>query len=342
MLFPHVGDNFKLEYGRGLLPVLTEKLDNYLVVTDTTVYEMFKDDLKNNYKVYFVEDVEVERLGRDDKQYADVDAVLALGGGVAIDAGKWMAQDLEKKLHSFPTVLSTNSAFCFKSAVRINNIVTYLGRIFPEAIYIDYDIIESAPKYLNIAGAADLMSCLTGSYDWKINSLVTKTHKFSQEIYDGAQYLLGMLAENVDNIKEVNDEGVYFMCEAFRWVAENSAIMNHTMWESASEHACFDNFERICEKGFLHGQIISLTVYFMSLLQDNQHERALQMIKRFGIDVSLEALDMTEAQLREGLLTLPEFTTSHGLRYTIVNAKPITEEWVDMAVAKYKKDFNVA
>ena len=50
MLFPHVGDNFKLEYGRGLLPVLTEKLDNYLVVTDTTVYEMFKDDLKNNYK----------------------------------------------------------------------------------------------------------------------------------------------------------------------------------------------------------------------------------------------------------------------------------------------------
>ncbi len=341
MLFPHVGDLFNLVYGRGLLPELTAKLDNYLVVTDEIVFNLLKKDLKNNYRLYFVKSVEVDCLSEDDKQFSDVDAVLALGGGVAMDAGKWIAQELNKKLYTFPTILSTNSAFCYKSAVRINNIVTYLGRIFPEAIYIDYDIIEAAPKYLNIAGAADLMSCLTGSYDWKLNSLVTKSHKFSQEIYDGAQYLLGMLAEYVDEIKEVNDEGVYFMCEAFRWVAENSAIMNHTMWESASEHAMFDNLERICEKGFLHGQVISLTVYFMSLLQDNQHERALHMIKRFGIDVSLNALEMTEEQLREGLLTLPEFTTSHGMRYTIANAKPITQEWVDMAIAKYKKDFNI-
>ena len=342
MLFPHVGDLFKLKYGRNMLPELTAGLDNYLVVTDEFIYNKYKGDLKNNYKVYLVEDVEVERLKKDEMQFDDVDCILGLGGGMAIDAAKWMAQDLKKKLHSFPTVLSTNSAFCFKSAVRVNNIVTYLGRVFPEAIYIDYDVIESAPKYLNIYGAADLMSCLTGSYDWKLNSMVTKSHKFSQEIYDGAQYLLGMLAENIDNIKEVNDDAIYFMCEAFHWVAENSAIMNHTMWESASEHNCFDNYERICKKGFLHGQIISLTVYFMSLLQDNQHERAVSMIKRLGIDVTLEGLGMTEAQLREGLLTLPEFTESHGLRYTIANAKPITEEWVDMAVAKYKKDFNVA
>ena len=31
-----------------------------------------------------------------------------------------------------------------------------------------------------------------------------------------------------------------------------------------------------------------------------------------------------------------------GLRYTIINAKPITGEWVDMAISKYKKDFDIA
>ena len=50
----------------------------------------------------------------------------------------------------------------------------------------------------------------------------------------------------------------------------------------------------------------------------------------------------TEEQLRTCLLTLREFTEKEGLRYTIINAKPMTEEWVDMAVAKYKKDFNIA
>lgn len=341
MMFPHVGDKFHLIYGRNLLPGLTSGLDNYLVVTDAFIYEKYRDQLNNHHQTYFVKNVEVETLEEDVAQFGNVEVVLAMGGGLAIDAGKWIAERLGKKIHSVPTVLSVNAAFCYKSAMRVHNIVTYMGRIFPEAIYIDFDIIQSAPKHLNISGAADLMSCLTGSYDWKLNSMVTKSHKFSQEIYDGAQYLVGMLSENIDNIKEVNDDGVYFMCEAFRWVAENSANMNHTMWESASEHACFDNMERVCEKGFLHGQIIGLTVYFMSLFQDNQHERALMMLKRLGIDVTLQGLGITEEQLRTCLLTLREFTEKEGLRYTIINAKPMTEEWVDMAIAKYKKDFGV-
>lgn len=342
MMFPKVGDQFHIVYGRGLLPELTAKLDNYLVVTDKFLFDKLNSQLKNNFKTYFVKNVEVETLKQDVEEFKNVDVVVAMGGGMAIDAGKWMAEHLGKKIHNVPTVLSVNAAYCYKSAMRINNVVTYMGRIFPEAIYIDYDIIQGAPKHLNISGAADLMACLTASYDWKLNSMVTKSHKFSQEIYDGAQNLMGLLAENVDNIREVNDEGVYFMSEAYRWVAENSAIMNHTMWESASEHACFDNMEFVCKKAFLHGQIIGLTVYFMSLFQDNQHERAHMMLKRLSIDVTLKGLGISEEQLRTGLLTLREFTEKEGLRYTIINAKPITEEWVDMAIAKYKKDFSIA
>lgn len=39
MMFPHVGDRFRLVYGRNLLPELTEGLNNYLVVADGFVYE---------------------------------------------------------------------------------------------------------------------------------------------------------------------------------------------------------------------------------------------------------------------------------------------------------------
>lgn len=338
-LFPVAGDKYNIVYGEGVLPELTAVLDNYLVVTDERVYDKLKEQLNNKYETYFVKNVEVETLKKDSTVFAGIDVVLAMGGGMAIDSGKWIAEHLNKKIYSVPTVLSVNAAFCFKSAMRIDNVVTYMGRIFPEAVYIDFDIIKGAPKYLNISGAADLLACLTASYDWKLNSLVTKSHKFSQEIYDGAQYLVSMLAEYIDHIKAVDDDGIYFMCEAFRWVAENSAIMNHTMWESASEHNCFDNMEYICKKSFLHGQIIGLTVYFMSLFQDNQHERARLMLKRLEIDITLKGLGITEEQLRECLLTLREFTEKENMRYTIINAKPITKEWVDEAIAKYKQDF---
>ena len=41
--------------------------------------------------------LEVETLEKDAPQYADVDVVLAMGGGLAIDAGKWLAEHLGKK-----------------------------------------------------------------------------------------------------------------------------------------------------------------------------------------------------------------------------------------------------
>ena len=319
---------------------LTQNLNNYLVVTDKIVFDKLKDQLKNNYKVYIVKDVEVETLKNDVVEFTDVEAVIGMGGGLAIDAGKWIAEHLNKKLHSVPTVLSVNAAFCYKSAMRVNNVVTYMGRIFPEAIYIDFDIIKGAPKHLNVSGAGDLLACLTASYDWKLNSMVTKSHKFSQEIYDGAQELLGLLAENVDNIREVNDDGIYFMCEAYRWVAEHSAIMNHTMWEVPANTLSLITWN-LFVKGLSTWPDYRTSVYFMSLFQDNQHTRAVMMLKRLGIDITLKGLGITEDQLRTCLLTLREFTEREGLRYTIINAKPITPEWVDMAISKYKKDFNI-
>ncbi len=341
MIFPNCGDKFHIIYGRGLLPGLTADLDHYLVVADGFVLSQFKEQLKNHYTAYTVKDVELATLKEDVKAYEGTESVVAMGGGMAIDAGKWMAEHLGAKLYSIPTVLSVNAAWCYKSAIRVNNVVTYMGRIFPEKLFIDYDIIQGAPKYLNISGAGDLLACLTASYDWKLNDMVTREKPFSQEIYQGAQYLIGMLAENIDNIKEVNDNGIYFMCEAYGWIAENAAKMNHTMWESASEHLLFDTLEYVCGHGFLHGRIISLTVYFMSLFQENQHERVLSMLKRLGIDISLKTLEITEEQLREGLHIAKQFAVEHGIRYTIIQAKPMSEEWIHMAVEKYKKDFNI-
>ena len=60
--------------------------------------------------MYIVKDVEVETLKNDVVEFTDVEAVIGMGGGLAIDAGKWIAEHLNKKLHSVPTVLSVNAA----------------------------------------------------------------------------------------------------------------------------------------------------------------------------------------------------------------------------------------
>ncbi|HHV18322.1 MAG TPA: iron-containing alcohol dehydrogenase, partial [Thermoanaerobacterales bacterium] len=74
-MFPKVGNLINVKYGRGLLSELTQNLNNYLVVTDKIVFDKLKDQLKNNYKVYIVKDVEVETLKNDVVEFTDVEAV---------------------------------------------------------------------------------------------------------------------------------------------------------------------------------------------------------------------------------------------------------------------------
>ena len=70
MMFPHVGDRFRLVYGRNLLPELTEGLNNYLVVADGFVYEKYKDFKISDYGyaqlnqyVKSIEHIKVEQVG---------------------------------------------------------------------------------------------------------------------------------------------------------------------------------------------------------------------------------------------------------------------------------------
>ena len=374
-------------------------------------------------------------LNRTIENQKDIKLVIALGGGIAMDAGQYIAsriagkpENLERKsriddawnkdvkLICIPTVLSVNAAFCYKAALREKEKVAdastaaptsvtadtasghyevkyFSGLVQPEAILIDPDIILTAGD-LNVVGSGDLLSCLTASFDWKLNSLIARNYHpfgmdvskpFNQEICDGAKELVGLLAENIDNLNAMRDyavvlqdghkndkthydilngtgsatdvknaelamkagEGLRFLGKAYHWVAEQSWIMQHTMWESASEHGMFDYMEYLCGTEFKHGQIIGLCVYFMSRLQENEHDRAVSMIKRLKLDITLNNLaaaqdkneNVTLERLIECLIGVKNFLTKGGYRYTIISAKDITNDWIKEALRAYYKDF---
>ena len=329
-----------------------------------------------------------------------VETVIALGGGVAMDAGQYIATKLGEALGKelvficVPTVLSVNAAFCYKAAMR--RLDPQTGKyevkydsslVQPDVLLMDPDIILTAGE-LNVVGSGDLLSCLTASFDWKLNSLVARNYSpkgqdvskaFNQEVCDGALELIGLLAENIDNLnamrayapilneehkngkthyevlqQEANGEiakqagaGLRFLCMAYHWVAEQSWLMQHTMWESASEHGMFDYMEYLCGVEFKHGQIIGLCVYFMSLLQENEHERAVSMIKRLKLDITLNNLavvaanneKVTPEKLEECLRGVKAYLTGESYRYTIISAKDMSEKWIEDALAAYYKDF---
>uniref|UniRef100_UPI00355B8AE0 iron-containing alcohol dehydrogenase n=1 Tax=Ruegeria hyattellae TaxID=3233337 RepID=UPI00355B8AE0 len=64
---------------------------------------------------------------------------------------------LNLPLFQFPTSQSVDAVFGHRSGVRENSIVKYVGWAVPETVYIDLEIIEGAPRALNIGGLGDVL-----------------------------------------------------------------------------------------------------------------------------------------------------------------------------------------
>ena len=59
--------------------------------------------------------------------------------------------------------------------VKVNHDVRYLGEATPNPLIIDYKILKTAPKSLNIAGIGALLSIHAASFDWQIANKAKKS-----------------------------------------------------------------------------------------------------------------------------------------------------------------------
>ena len=51
--------------------------------------------------------------------------------------------------------------------IRQKGVVRYMGWAVPEAVYIDYDVLRSAPPHFNWSGIGDILCNHTGVLDWR-------------------------------------------------------------------------------------------------------------------------------------------------------------------------------
>jgi glycerol-1-phosphate dehydrogenase [NAD(P)+] len=266
-------------------------------------------------------------------QAPECDTVVAVGGGQAIDFGKYLAWRLGVRLVTIPTVISVNAFATPKAAVRRQHQVDYVGDTSPNPLIIDYDLIRTAPSQLNIAGVGDILSIHTATFDWETAHRAGRdTHGFSAADVQKARDILKSIENNVDAIRSNTDIGLQTLIDAYLRINSICLPVDHFRTEEGSEHFVFYELEERLGRNFIHGHIVGLGIYLMSRLQDNDAARITDLMDRLDLHYNPVHLQLDRTTLADSLANLQSYCHQRGLWYSAAHEREASRAWIDDAL----------
>jgi glycerol-1-phosphate dehydrogenase [NAD(P)+] len=334
------GRPFPTVFGRGLVDELPNFAHPpYLVVTMADLWPMFEASLGGPglAGVHLVDTLELEGLDASADTVPRAASVIGLGGGQAIDVAKFFAWRHRLPLFQVPTALTVNAPWGHRAGLRSGQHVRYLGWAVPEAVYVDFDVVQAAPPALNRSGVGDVLCYHTAHHDWRLANELDKCEvrwPYDERLVAAARQRLESVLDHLDDIRDVTEEGIRTLALAHRW---GGATYHDSGWNprhiEGVDHFLFYNLERITGRHFIHGQPVGLGIYVGSLWQDNRADEMLAALHRAGVDIRPEAMGITWGDVAEAVRTLPGYVREAGLWFTVVDAVAVDDSLAERARA---------
>ena len=328
-------DQFPTFFGRQLASELDAIARRpYLVVTMEDLWPTFEQYFGAGLgAVHLVHSLERADLETTAAEHGGVRAIIGLGGGQAIDVAKYLTWRLGAQLFQLPTALSVNAPWSHRAGVRVDGVVRYVGWALPDAVWVDLDVIRSAPPLFNHSGAADILCYHTAHWDWRYatdRGRCEERWPYDPALVAAAAAAKQNIIDHADDIREMSDTGIRSLVTSLKW---GGAAFGYDGWTprhiEGSDHFLFYSLEAVTGRKFIHGQAVGLGIVVMSAMQDNEPEFIRGVLDRIGIPYRPADMGVSWDDVAAALKRLPQTVAEGNLWYTIASDHLVSDAFID-------------
>ncbi len=245
-------------------------------------------------------------------------ALYAVGGGLAVDAAKFLACAHGLPLICLPTALSVDAFFTWASGVREAGCVRYLPTKPPDLVLLDYAVLAAAPSSIRAAGICDVLSIATGSWDWRFaeekgqNSPAMRYVAWADRT---AATILDAAIECAEAAGRGDRAGLKQLVDCLALEVQLCNQLGHSRPEEGSEHYFAYAVENVLGKGLPHGDLVGPGIVLMAEAQGLQ----VAQLRRALDACSVPLNRIPPAVVEQTLATLPAYVQQHALPFGIAH-----------------------
>jgi glycerol-1-phosphate dehydrogenase [NAD(P)+] len=296
------------------------------VITNEPAWSAVKNNL--DLPIVCVIDIQKASLSYWDSLLNQIQAevVYAVGGGLAVDAAKYLAIKKELPLICLPTALSVDAITAWSSAIRVDGCVKYIPTKPPDLMMIDFEIISQAPTGIRAAAICDLLSIATGSWDWQFAEKNNKNNlemKYINYIESIAQNILSGTLECAEAAGVGKADGLKQLLDCIVLETQLLNQIGHARPEEGSEHYFAYAVENKVGEGKSHASLVCPGILIMAELQRQETSQLKNAMLQCNIPINT----IPQRVIIETLKDLPLYVRKHNLPYGI--AHEITIEMIN-------------